>query len=411
MRSQGRPKQQEKKIMEKEMKTVKKFIHVSIAILTIACLGLSPIAQALIPAPDGNYPGGNTAEGQNALFNLTSGDYNTAVGFFSLRSNTEGQFNTAVGAGALFANTSDGNTATGVAALFSNASGGDNTADGVFALFHNTTGANNTAVGTNALVGNTDGNDNTGIGAGALLEVTEGNRNVAVGLNALGNRPGDNNVALGNNAGVSQDPPTTPHSNNNIYIGYNIHGVADESNACYIGSIFTQIAVDNPVPVFVTMSNKLGTNTSSRRFKEQIKPMDKASDALFALKPVTFRYKREIDPAGKSQFGLVAEEVEKVNRDLVVRDKEGKPYSVRYDQINAMLLNEFLKEHKKVEAQGCKLQHQAREIQQQHATIAQLKDEMASVAASVKGQASQIQKVSGQLEMSKPASKVVANNQ
>jgi len=125
--------------------------------------------------------------------------------------------------------------------------------------------------------------------------------------------------------------------------------------------------------------------------------MDTASEALFSLKPVTFRYKKEIDFAGTSQFGLVAEEVEKVNPALVVRDKDGKPYSVRYEQVNAMLLNEFLKEHRKNE--------------EQQATIAQLRSGMEALTATVKEQAAQIQKVSVQLEASKPLPQTVLNNQ
>jgi uncharacterized coiled-coil protein SlyX len=148
-------------------------------------------------------------------------------------------------------------------------------------------------------------------------------------------------------------------------------------------------------PVYVDANSKLGTLTSSKRFKENIEPMDKASDALFALKPVTFRYKKEIDPAGKSQLGLVAEEVEKVNPDLVVHDKEGKPYSVRYDQVNAMLLNEFLKEH--------------RELGELKSTVAEQRKGMEAMAAQLKEQAAQIQKVSNQLEASKPAPQVVNN--
>src|SRR5205814_1328834 len=149
--------------------------------------------------------------------------------------------------------------------------------------------------------------------------------------------------------------------------------------------------------VFIAPDGKLGTSTSSRRFKEAIKPMEEASEVLFALKPVTFRYKKEIDPAGTSQFGLVAEEVEKVNPDLVVRDKEGKPYSVRYDQVNAMLLNEFLKAHKKVREQG--------------GMITELKKEITALTATVKEQAAQIQKVKATLELSKPGQQTVLNNQ
>jgi len=140
----------------------------------------------------------------------------------------------------------------------------------------------------------------------------------------------------------------------------------------------------------VNSDHKLGTATSSKRFKENIKPMDKASEVLFSLKPVSFRYKNEIDPAGTPQLGLVAEDVEKVNPDLIVRDKEGKPYSVRYDAVNAMLLNEFLKEHKTVQDQG--------------ATIAELKKQIEALTAG-------LQKVSAQLELSRPAPQTVLNRQ
>jgi hypothetical protein len=168
-----------------------------------------------------------------------------------------------------------------------------------------------------------------------------------------------------------------------------MQGVAGESNACYIASIFGQTSATG-IPVLVGSDNKLGTTTSSKRFKEDIKPMDETSETLFSLKPVTFRYKKEIDPAGTPQFGLVAEDVEKANPDLVVRDKEGKPYSVRYDQVNAMLLNEFLKEHRKVE---------------------ELEGTVATLATTVREQAAQIQKVNAQLEVSKPAGQTVLNNQ
>jgi hypothetical protein len=215
---------------------------------------------------------------------------------------------------------------------------------------------------------------------------------VAVGLNALGsNTSGNNNVALGNLAGFSQ---TT--GSNNVYIGTQIESTAGESNACYIGSIFGQTAAGESA-VFIDANSKLGTLTSSKRFKEEIKPMEQASDALFALKPVTFHYKKEIDPAGKSQFGLVAEEVERVNPDLVVRDKEGKPYSVRYDQVNAMLLNEFLKEHRAfVEEQ--------RQVEQQQKEIDALKAEL-------REQRSLIKKVNDKVELKISASQVVVNKQ
>ena len=142
------------------------------------------------------------------------------------------------------------------------------------------------------------------------------------------------------------------------------------------------------MPVFINGAGQLGTTTSSERFKDAIKPMDKASEVILALKPVTFHYKKELDPESIPQFGLVAEQVEKVNPDLVVRDGDGKPYTVRYEAVNAMLLNEFLKEHRKVE---------------------KLEATVEGLAATVKEQAAQIQKVSAQLETSKPAPQVVKN--
>src|SRR5437879_6382015 len=174
-----------------------------------------------------------------------------------------------------------------------------------------------------------------------------------------------------------------------------MNGVAGENNTCYVASIFGQTSASG-IPVLINSNNKLGTATSSVRFKDDIKPMDNVSEALFALKPVTFRYKKEIDPAGVSQLGLVAEEVDKVNPDLVVRDKEGKPYSVRYDQVNAMLLNEFLKEHKKVG--------------EQEVTIAQLKKEMETVFARLKEHDSKIQRVNARIEISKAVGKTALNN-
>src|SRR5262249_47214143 len=180
----------------------------------------------------------------------------------------------------------------------------------------------------------------------------------------------------------------------------NILGVAGENNACYIASIFGQTSADG-IPVLINASNKLGTATSSKRFKEDIKPMNKSSEALFALKPVAFRYKKEIDPAGTSQLGLVAEDVEKVNPDLIVRDEEGKPYSVRYDQVNAMLLNEFLKEHKTVQEQRATIIQQRKHFE---AAIARQQKQIDALTAG-------LQKVSAQLELNKPAPQMVLNNQ
>ncbi len=331
--------------------------------LSLVCFGLLPELQAVTPSPDGGYPGGNTAEGQAALLALSSGQFNTGVGFFALLNNTTGNLNTALGAATLALNTTaEQNTAVGAGALLSNTTGDSNTANGALALLSNTIGIQNVGVGANALNANTDasfntaiganalansvGQENTAVGASALISNTSGLDNVAVGLGALhDNTTGVNNIAVGLSAGFNQTTGT-----NNIYIGGGPNGVAAENNACYIASIFGQTSADG-VSVFINSDHKLGTLTSSKRFKKDIRPMDSASKELFALKPVSFRYKEDIDAAGRTQFGLVAEDVEKVNPDLVVRDKEGKPYSVRYDQVNAMVLNEFLKARRQIDAQ------------------------------------------------------------
>src|SRR6266542_2776999 len=253
-----------------------------LVLFALGSLALSLMAQAVVPAPDGAYPGFNTAEGQNALKNLSTGQANTAVGWFSLFSDTTASFNTAIG----------------LQALYSNTTGASNTASGWGALVLNTEGSGNTATGYQALDSNTTGNNNTANGYQALTSNTEGDQNTANGTVALfNNTTGTGNVALGNGAGFNA---TT--GNLNVYIGAGMVGVADESNACYIASIFGQTSL-NGVPVLINSDNKLGTTTSSKRFKEEIKPMDNASEALFALKPVTFRYKKQIDPQGIPQFG------------------------------------------------------------------------------------------------------------
>jgi len=293
---------------------------------------------------------------------------------FSLLSDSTGSLNTGVGAGTLLANTGDSNTAVGAGALLSNTNGFGNTADGTLTLFSNSTGGGNTGTGYQALFSNTDGAFNTAIGFEALFN----------------NTTGINNTALGNSAGLN-----VRTAFNVICIGANVAG-EDLDNGCYIGSIFGQTSSGGSA-VFINSSGKLGTSTSSQRFKDDIKAVERASEILFALKPVTFRYKKEIDPAGTSQFGLVAEEVEKVNRDLVVRDKDGKPYTVRYDQVNAMLLNEFLKEH--------------RTVQEQKVTIAELKHNFAEQQKQIEALAAGLQKVSAQLKASKPAPQMVLSNQ
>ena len=338
----------------------------------------------------------NTANGALALLANTTGESNTATGDNALAGNTTGSSNTASGVAALVVNTTGAeNTATGVSALAGNITGNDNTATGVAALIHNSEGSFNTATGLSALHDNTLGSSNTAAGDHALFENNDGSGNTAVGAGALSSiSAGSSNTALGENAGHSH----FKNDSNNIDIGADVDGVAGESNTIRIGN--TDIAdtfikgisgttVASGAAVLVAANGHLGTATSSKRFKEDIKPMDKASETLFSLKPVTFRYKKEIDPAGTSQLGLVAEDVEKISPDLVVRDEKGVVNTVRYDQVNAMLLNEFLKEHR---------------------TVIDLKTQIAAITITMREQALQIQKVSAQLDVQKPAMQTVVDN-
>jgi hypothetical protein len=331
----------------------------------------------------------NTAIGAFALSSNTTGDDNTASGFQALSSNTTASFNTAVGRSALGNNiTGSPNTAIGAEALASNTTGQFNTATGGSALSTNATGNNNTATGSFTLFDST-GDANTATGFLALRFTTSGVNNTATGVSALqNNTTGNFNTALGFDAGANQ---TT--GSNNIYIGAGLVGIAGESNACYIASIFGQTS-GGGAPVFVDAAGKLGTSTSSMRFKEDIEPMDRTSEALFSLKPVSFRYNKGIDPTGTSQLGLIAEDVEKVKPDLVVRDKVGKPYSVRYDQVNAMLLNEFLKEHRRVE-------QLTKEFQ---TTVANQQKQIQALTAG-------LHKMGAQLELNKPAAQTVLSDQ
>ncbi len=416
-------------------------------ILALLCAAPAPKAFGVVPAPDGGYPGFNTAEGQKALFSLTTGAGNTAVGSFSLLSNTDGSFNTGVGAGTLLFNVGDqstgegventaigaaallfntlgyDNTAVGTQALFSNTDGAANTATGYQALASNTTGGANTANGSSALRFNTTGSDNTATGWGALYSNTEGNQNTATGFDALFfNHTGSNNTAYGwkalssNNTGsynTAVGDQSLYHLSTGSYNvalagGFNLtsgdfnidignDGVNGDSGVIRIGSSCCQgsafiagiwgVTASGGAAVYVNSDGQLGTATSSARFKQDIQDMDKASEALLALRPVTFHYKPELDPNGIPQFGLVAEEVENVNPDLVVHDKDGKPYSVRYEQVNAMLLNEFLKEHKRGERQQTT-------ITELKVTAAQQQKGMEALAVQLKEQAAQIQKVS-----------------
>jgi hypothetical protein len=376
--------------------------------LALVYFALSPQARAV--CQEGCVTTFNTVLGDDALLNET-GFNNTAIGAVALQSNTTGGGNTAIGTSSLQRNTTGlNNTANGGSALGFNTTGTNNTASGWGALFSNQTGIGNVALGVEAAESNNDGNFNTASGYQALLSNSGGSFNTANGYHALlGNATGSRNIGLGFEAGKNLIT-----GSNNIDIG-NI-GVAGDSGIVRIGSDGTHTAtfiagiVTSPlgtaVGVGITPAGQLGVRVSSARYKEAIKPMDNVSEAILALKPVTFRYKHELDPEDIPQFGLVAEEVEKVNPDLVARDEQGKPYTVRYEAVNAMLLNEFIKEHRKNE--------------KQEATIGDLKAEIATLSAAVKEQAAQIQKVSAQLaaaspssgglEMSKTAPQIVRND-
>ena len=351
-------------------------------LLAFACFGILPRAKAVSPTPDGGYPGGNTAEGQNALFSLTTGGYNTAVGFLSLRSDAVGAFNTAIGAGTLLTNTADRNTATGAAALLTNTTGTRNTANGALALLPNTIGFDNTGIGDSALGSNTTGSGNTAVGSIALAN----------------NTTGDGNIALGNFAG--QNVVT---ANGVICIA---ETGADVSNSCFIGHIRGVTTINNDaVPVVVDSAGQLGTASSSKRFKKEIKAMDKASEAILALKPVSFHYKS--DKANRPEFGPIAEEVAEVNPDLVVRDKKGEIYTVRYDAVNAMLLNEFLKEHRTVqELKATVATQRAKIAQQQNHFECKLVEEQKQIEALTSG----LEKVTVRIQMTKPETNVALNN-
>ena len=372
-----------------------KLSNLTLILIAALATGFGLTAQAIVPLPDGGYSGGNTAEGTGALLShnpSATGTYDTALGWQSLRTATSGSFNTGVGAGTLALNNADRNTATGAGALLLNGNGTSNTANGALSMVFNTSGQNNSALGDSALESNTTGSCNTAGGHEALVSNNVGSDNTAVGCSALSsNTNGNHNIAIGSGAGSN-----LASGDNNIYIGN--PGQTNESNTIRVGNGSTVatffsgingVTLGLGVPVLIDVNGQLGIAVSSERFKQDIRPMSDASEALFALKPVTFHYKKQLDPHGTPQFGLVAEQVAKVNPDLVVRDKEGKITTVRYDAVNAMLLNEFLKEHRKVE---------------------EMQNALAALTAQLNQQAAQIQKVSAQLEVNKSAPGLVVNN-
>jgi len=376
------------------MKTkIKKSICYSL--LIFVCLGFSPSTQALLPPPppDGGYPGDNTAEGTNALFSLTTGVDNTALGFQALYHNTTGYSNTAEGFHALFTNTGGAqNTATGVNALLFNTTGNSNTANGVGALRFNTTGNNNTANGVQALFSNTFGIHNTATGVQALFSNSYGAANTATGFQALNNNTtGNSNTVIGQNAlsnntagsfntaiGLSAGSSIT--GDGNVCIGDEVPGAAGVNDTTWIRNVYSSVASGRAV--YVDSDNKIGTLSSSRRYKDEIRPIARASEAILSLRPVSFRYKKEVDPTRSLSFGLIAEEVAQVDPDLVTPDRAGKPETVRYEAVNAMLLNEFLKEHEKVQ---------------------ELEKQVEKLTAG-------LQKVSAQLELSKAVPQTALNN-
>jgi Chaperone of endosialidase len=295
----------------------------------------------------------NTAIGADALGLNTSGSDNTATGYAALYYNTNGQANTASGCYALFYNTSGlDNTASGYYALLSNTSGTDNTAYGPNSLYQNTTENYNTANGVFSLNENTIGSCNTAVGYGALFDNTNNDYNAAVGYQSLRNSIGSNNVALGYQAGYQL---TTGSSNIDIGNAGVAGGTATirigaEQTNTYIAGVYGT-TISGGAAVYVDSSGQLGVLSSSARFKQNVQSMGDASDVLLSLHPVKFQYKQSMDPKGTPQFGLVAEEVEKIDPDLVVRDAKNQVYTVRYEAVNAMLLNEFLKQHQTVEEQ------------------------------------------------------------
>ena len=399
---------------------LKQTTAISVITIGLACFGLLPVVKALSPAPDGGYPNFTTAEGDKALFNLTTGTANTASGWYALFANSIGSFNTGIGAGTLALNTADGNTAVGAAALLLNTTGTFNTAVGLTALLNNTMGPANTAVGGDALLNNTVGNSNTAIGAAALLSNTMGSENTGVGSNALfSNTTGGVNIAVGLDALMSNTTGTVntavgggalansggnrntavgagaglnlTNGDSNVYIGSDMSGVATESAHTYVRNInTTSVSGGGTDTVTVDLTTGLlGHLSSSRRYKQDIQPMDNASETVYRLKPVSYRYKKEIDRTESPAFGLIAEDVAAVNPALVAKDGKGEPESIHYEMVNAMLLNEFLKEHQKVE---------------------KLETTVANLLAAVKEQAAQMQKVTAQLEVDRAAPQTVSNN-
>ncbi|HEY1770123.1 MAG TPA: tail fiber domain-containing protein [Chthoniobacterales bacterium] len=439
------------------MKTSRAF-----AVGLLAALVLPSFALAIDPPPGGGYPNDITALGTDALFSLgtTYPSDNTAIGFSALYSDVvPGATNTAVGSYAMYDNTTgNGNVALGFDAMYGNTIGHGNVALGVAALVANTTGVLNVAIGFNALSGPAAGSDNVAIGNQVMSNGATGTYNTAVGNAAMAFSAGSENVAVGDgalnqssgsqNIGIGQAACLTTAGSNNIGIGEfagenvttgtnnfmvgqnagqnittgsnNIDidnlGTKKDSGVIRVGDASTQkktfvagisgVTISNGIAVVVSKQGQLGVATSSAHFKDNIQPMKDASDVLLSLQPVTFRYKKELDSLGTPQFGLVAEQVAKVDPDLVARDESGQPYTVRYEAVNAMLLNEFLKEHRKVEH----LEATVSELKTASARAASLETTVGELKAALKQQAAQIQKVSAEEQNRRAASRLISAN-
>jgi len=382
--------------------------------------------NALIYNTTGSY---NTAAGVDALFDNTTGSNNTAAGVGALQFNATGSNNTASGYEALYGNTTgEENTASGVNALLSNTSGNDNTASGVNALSSSVGGSGNTAIGWGALQSNngstgyntavgfnaltTDpvGNYSTAVGAYSLASVTSGSIGYNTGFGAFtlnANTSGSNNTAFGyaalrstttgnNNIGFGyQSLYLDATGSNNIAMGYQAaYNLASGSNTIEIGN--AGAASDNDLvrigtqgvqksafmagiygntltgsAVYVTASGELGVMASSERYKTEVQPMGAASDRLAELRPVTFKLKS--DPNGTRQYGLIAEEVDKVYPELVIRDNSGKIQGVHYEELAPMLLAEVQKQQATIRTMSEKQDTDTLKIDAQAAEIRDLK--------------------------------------
>jgi uncharacterized coiled-coil protein SlyX len=378
----------------------------------------------------------NTSVGTAALL-LNTGSQNTAVGAAALLSNTSGFANTAVGVDALLRNTGGGffggsfNTAVGAHSLESNTTGFDNTAIGGSALLHNTEGSGNTATGRGTLINNTTDNYNTAYGTLALSENTEGESNTPVGINALFSNTASFNTAIGesaledntggrwntaigsfalanNTVGVFNTATGFTAGLNitgdgNVCIGAGVDGASGVNDTTWIKNVYASVA--NTRAVYVNVDNKIGTLSSSRRYKDEIRPMAKASEATLALRPVSFRYKKDIDPTRSRSFGLIAEEVAEVDPDLVTPDQDGRPETVRYEAVNACCSMSSSKEHRTV-------QELKSVVAKQEAAAAQQQKQIEALTTGLQKVSAQLAAASpshGGLEASKPAPQVVNN--